>query len=320
VATTISTDLQLDQAAWDLAVYYALREEFYYDQIADVKSTNTSHNGSSVSFTIMSELTAQTVALNESTDITPQTVTDAAVVVTLQEYGGGVKTTARVRGTSFVPVDPIVAELVGFNAGDSLDTIAKIELQAGDNVDYATGGVTTPTARNTVEPEDVITSDDIRLEYARMRAAKVVKVGAFYVAFIHPDVAYDLRRETGAAAWRDPHVYSQPGEIWLGEIGEYEGFRFMVTPRAPKFVDAGSSTTETDVYATLFMGRQSLAKGWSKTDGNGPMPKMVPGPVTDALRRFVPIGWHWFGGYKRFREAAIRRIDSSSSIGINLDT
>ena len=320
MATTISTDLQLDQAAWDLAVYYALREEFYYDQIADVKSTNTSHNGSSVSFTIMSELTAQTVALNESTDITPQTVTDAAVVVTLQEYGGGVKTTARVRGTSFVPVDPIVAELVGFNAGDSLDTIAKIELQAGDNVDYATGGVTTPTARNTVEPEDVITSDDIRLEYARMRAAKVVKVGAFYVAFIHPDVAYDLRRETGAAAWRDPHVYSQPGEIWLGEIGEYEGFRFMVTPRAPKFVDAGSSTTETDVYATLFMGRQSLAKGWSKTDGNGPMPKMVPGPVTDALRRFVPIGWHWFGGYKRFREAAIRRIDSSSSIGINLDT
>jgi hypothetical protein len=25
-----------------------------------------------------------------------------------------------------------------------------------------------------------------------------------YVAFIHPDVSFDLRAETGSAAWRDP--------------------------------------------------------------------------------------------------------------------
>ncbi len=317
MATSITTDVQLDQASWDLAVYYALREEFYYDQIADVKSTNTSHNGSSVSFTIMGELTAQTVALNESTDLTPESMSDAAIVVTLAEYGNAVKTTAKLRGTTFVPLDPIVAELIGFNAGDSLDTICKLVVQGGSNVRYAAGGTTLPTARNTIEPEDIITSNGIRRAYAELRGAKVVKLGGFYAAIIHPDVAYDLRKETGAAAWRDPHVYSQPSEIWLGEIGEYEGFRFMVTPRAPLFADAGSSTTLTDVYGTLFMGRQALAKAWSKTDGNGPMPKVVPGPVTDTLRRFVPLGWYWFGQYARFREAAIRRLESSSSIGTN---
>lgn len=314
---TVAGDVDLDQAAWDLAVYYALREEFYYDQIADVKSTNTSHNGSSIKFTIMNELTAQTVPLNESVDLTPESMGDSQITLTLAEYGNAVKTSALIRGTSFVALDPIVAELIGFNAGDSLDTIAQIEVRAGSNVRYASGGGTAPAGRTSIEPEDVLVSNNVRRAYAELRGAKVPKLGSFYAALIHPDVAYDLRRETGAAAWRDPHVYSQPNEIWLGEIGEYEGFRFMVTPRAPVFADAGSSTTLTDVYATLFMGRQAIAKGWSKTDGNAPFPKVIPGPVTDSLRRFVPMGWYWLGGYKRFRESAIRRVESSSSIGAN---
>jgi N4-gp56 family major capsid protein len=317
MSTTITTDLLIDQQAWDLAVYYSLREEFYYDQLADVKSTNTSHNGSSVNFTIMNELTAQTVALNESTDITPESMGDSQVNVPLEEYGNAVRTTKLLRGTSFVPLNPIVAELIGFNAGDSLDTIAKIVAQAGSNVLYSSAGTTAPPGRTSIEPEDIINSNRIRQVYANLRTAKVAKLGGFYASIIHPDVAYDLRRETGAAAWRDPHVYSQPGEIWMGEIGEYEGFRFIVSPRAPLFADAGSSTTLTDVYGTLFMGRQAIAKAWSKTDGNGQYPTVVPGPVTDVLRRFVPLGWHWLGGYDRFREASLRRVETSSSIGTN---
>jgi hypothetical protein len=52
-------------------------------------------------------------------------------------------------------------------------------------------------------------------------------------------------------------------------------------------------------------------------DGNGVVPKVVRGPVVDSLMRFNPIGWYWLGGYGRFREASLRRIDSSSSIGSN---
>jgi hypothetical protein len=100
-------------------------------------------------------------------------------------------------------------------------------------------------------------------------------------------------------------------------MGEFEGFRFIETPRAPIFADAGSSTTLTDVYATIFLGRQALAKAWSMTDGNGPDPRVGPGPVVDALRRFVPVGWYYLAGYARFREASIRRVESSSSIGTN---
>jgi hypothetical protein len=89
------------------------------------------------------------------------------------------------------------------------------------------------------------------------------------------------------------------------------------TPRAPIFADAGSSTTFTDVYRTLFLGRQALAKAYSYVDGNGAFPMVVPGPITDSLRRLVPIGWYWLGVYGIFRQASLYGVESASSIGKN---
>lgn len=313
MAMTISTSLDYDQAAYEKLAYFALRPELYFDQCADVKPTNQSMNGSSVIFTIQNDLAVASTAINESVDVTPVALSDSQVTVTLAEYGNAVTTSALGRGTSFLPLDPVVANTVGFNAGISVDTIARDVLKAGSNVRYAGQA----TSRATVIPTDKLTAANVRRALAELKGANVPNFGGYYVSFIHPDVTYDLRGETGAAAWRDPHTYSQPGEIWSGEMGLFEGFRFVETSRAPIFADAGSSTTLTDVYGTLFLGRQSLAKSWSMTDGNGPDPRVGPGPVTDALRRFVPWGWYYLAGWARFREASIRRVESASSIGTN---
>jgi hypothetical protein len=37
----------------------------------------------------------------------------------------------------------------------------------------------------------------------------------------------------------------------------------------------------------------------------------------DSLFREAPMGWYWFGGYAIYRQEAIRRLESSSSIGVN---
>lgn len=316
-AYTTTASLDVDQTAYDRLLYFALRPELYFDAVADAKPTRQSMPGSSVVFTLMDDLSVVSTAINESQDVDAVALSDSQVTVTLNEYGNATLTTAKLRGTSFVVLDPAVANIVGFNAGQSIDTVTRDVLKAGTNVRYATGGSSDPTARNTVEPDDTLVANDVRRILADLRGANVQPFGNLYNAFIHPDVSYDLRSETGAAAWRDPHTYSQPAEIWNGEVGAFEGFRFIETPRAPVFADAGSSTTLTDVYATLFLGRQALAKAHSITDGNGPMPRVVPGPVTDKLRRFVPMGWYWLGGYARFREACLRRVESASSIGDN---
>ena len=61
--------LLIDQTAYDLAVYHALRPLLYFDQVADVQSTRQSFNGAAVKFTIVNDLSVATTALNESTDI-----------------------------------------------------------------------------------------------------------------------------------------------------------------------------------------------------------------------------------------------------------
>jgi N4-gp56 family major capsid protein len=317
-AMTTTASVGLDQTAYDRLAYFALRPELYFDAVADVQPTRQSMPGAAVVFTIISDLAVASTALNESVDVDAVALADSNVTVTLVEYGNAVNTTMKLRATSFIEVNPVVANVLGFNAGRSIDSVAQGVVQAGTNVAYATGGTTDPTARNTVEPEDTLTARDVRRTLAQLRGANVApNKGNLYTAFIHPDVSFDLRGETGAAAWRDPHTYSQPEEIWSGEIGAFEGFRFIETPRAPVFADAGSSTTLTDVYATIFTGKQAIAKAYSTTEGNGAMPRVIMSPVVDKMRRFVPLAWYHLVGYSRFREASLRRVESSSSIGTN---
>jgi N4-gp56 family major capsid protein len=317
---TTTSSLSVDQTAFDRIAYFALRSELLFDQAADVMPTAQSMPGSAVTFTIFSDLAPATATLNEVTDVTPVALSDSQVTVTLAEYGNAVVTTAKLRGTSFLDVDQSAANIVGYNAGDSIDRVVRDVLAAGSNVSYATGGATTPSSRATVQPEDLLTANDIRKEVARLRAANVATFNGTYMAFIHPDVSFDFRSATDAAAWRTPANNVNPDGIYNGEIGQFEGVRFIETPRGPVFANAsdGSGSTGTvDVYATLIMGRQALAKAHSITDGNGAVPKIVRGNVTDLLMRLQPLGWHWLGGYGRFREASLRRVESASSIGTN---
>ena len=314
MAYTQGSSLSVDQTAFDQIAYFALRSEMLFDAAADVQPVAQSMPGTSVKFTIFTELADVTATLTETSDVTAIAMADSQIEVTLAEYGSAVNTTAKLRGTSFLDVDAVAANLIGYNAGSSIDTVVADVLKAATNVVYGGGGSTTPTSNATVESEDILEANDIRRVTAALRKAKAQSFNGMYMAFIHPDVSYDLRRETGAASWRDPHNYSNLGPIYNGEIGAFEACRFIETPRAPLDLTGGSAST-VDLYQTIIMGRQSLAKAHSMTDGNGAYPKVVRGPVIDSLMRFNPVGWYWLGGYGIFRQAAIRLINSSSSLG-----
>ena len=303
---------------WDRGIYFSLRPELHFDRFATVKSTDAAPaDGAALTFTVTTDMAVVSTAINESVDIDAVALADSQVTITLAEFGNAINTTFKARATSFLPLQETAINAIGFNAGVSLDTIARDKMVAGTNVRYATGGTTDPSARNTVEPNDTLSAYDVRRAYADLAGANVGTYGGYYVALIHPDVAFDLKTETGAGAWRTPREYADPRNIYNGEMGEFEGFRFMVSSRAPIFADAGSSTTLTDVYASLFWGQQAIAKAYSTFEGRGPVPTTILGPVTDKLRRFKPVGWHWFGQYGVFRQAALRRVESASSIGSN---
>ena len=320
VYTTVA-DLDYVQVAYDRLAYPALRPELHFDRVADVKPTKQSMPGLTVQFTIQSDLPVASTALNESVDVAAVALSDSHLQVVLAEYGNAVITTARLRGGSFVDIDEIVANVVGFNAGVSIDSVARSVLEAGSNVNSSAGTTgTTPTSRATITTADTFTSYDVRVAAKTLLVNNVPRVNGSYWAFIHPEVAFDLQAETGITGWLAPRVYgsqeAQEQDLWDNELGTFAGVRFIETPRAPEFLNAGSSSSSGvyNVFATIFGGKQAFAKAYSDVEGNGEDPHLVPGPVTDHLRRFVPIGWYQLVGYAVFRQAALLRVESSSSI------
>lgn len=323
VLTTTSTLTQAT-TAYERLAYYDLRPELYFDACATVKPTRQSHPGSAVLFNIVTDLAAAITPLSETADVDAVALSDTEVTVSLNEYGNAVISSARIRGQSYLVVSEEVANAVGFNAGLSFDTLARNVLVQGTNVSF--GNYPTAGPRSVLDATHFLTADDIRREVANLSDANVQRLGGYYMAFLAAAVGYDLRREVGAAAWRDPHTYSQPREIWNGEIGVFEGCAFIETPRltppnldnsgfAPgTWVDAGA--VNVDVYPVIILGNQALAKTWSKAVSS-PMPNVILGAVVDKLQRFVPVGWYWMGGFGRFREAALRRIEVASTIGAN---
>ena len=129
MAITQASSLSVDQAAYDRLAYFALRSELLFDAAADVQPTNQAMPGTGVTFTIFNDLATATSTLSETTDVTAPALSDSQVTVTLNEYGNAVITTAKLRGTAFLDVDSAAANIVGYNAGASIDETLKHLIQ-----------------------------------------------------------------------------------------------------------------------------------------------------------------------------------------------
>jgi N4-gp56 family major capsid protein len=313
--TTVLSDFI--RTAYQGIAYKPLRTELIYRQLISpgmVKWTSGSdpQPGQSVVFSFVNDLSETATTISESVDVTPQSLADTQLTVSVQEYGAAVVLTQRLNAVNILgSLNPIAAERIGRQMAAQLDNAMKAVAQAGSNVVYPAA----LTARNTITASGHnITSALVRKVVAKLRANGAMPVrGANYAAIIHPDVSVDLRTEGSSASqggWRPVHEYQMSGGILNGEVGQFEGAIFLETPRAPLFVDAGGSST-VDVYATLFVGQEAFA------EAIGYQPQVVISPVTDLLRRFQGVGWKALIGWGRFREGALYRLESASSIGAN---
>lgn len=294
----------LVQKAYDRMIEFALRDEPLIRSVADKRPTDQTIPGSVVVMQLHDDLTKATTALSETVDpdgvsiATPNTVT-----ITLQEFGNSTTNTRALKIFSYTGVDDDIVNLMAVNQADSIDEIAMTTLRGGTNVIY--GGTKTSTA--TLAATDTLSSANIRKAVAKLRANKAKgRKGSLYWAGIHPEVAHDLMAETGSAGWLLPNQYgASQDNIWASEIGSYAGAFFVESPRLYSATDGASSAK---VYRTIIAGKQALA------EAVGEEPHTVLGPVTDRLKRFQPIGWYGVLGFARYREKALYRIETGSSI------
>jgi len=367
----------LVQKAYDRLIEFQLRATPLVRNLADKTPARQAMPGSSVVLQRYVDLTQQTATLTETVD--PDAValaTPTYTTITLAEYGNAVLVTRALELYSLADVDPAVANMIAFNMADSIDTVAQTVLATGANVLRA--GARTSSA--TITSSDTFNSALARKVVAKLRTNKAIpRKGNLYAGYIHPEVAHDLRAETGVGSWRQPHEYQANDEIWAGEIGTYEGAFYVESPRMfndKKGADQTTSSTtttaaaasgattlaltsvsgiqvgdrlsatglatsgvqvtainalvvtvdtpvlsagvtsgatvtitpETRVFNTYFAGQQALAEAVAEEF------HVVIGPVVDKLMRHRPLGWYGVAGWNIYRDEALYRVESTSSI------
>ena len=301
--TGTSAISNLVQTAYDQYVRMALRSIPVMRALADVKPVQQAMPGSSVVFSIYSDLAQATTTLTESSDVSSIALGNPnQITVTLNEYGSAVTTTKKLNMTSFNDVDAALADIIAYNAADSIDAVVASVLTAGSNVIYAG----TATTTNTITSAMKMSVQDIREAVTELRTAKALpRIGELYAAYLHPRQTADLRAETGTGGFQDLSKYTDRTPFVAGAVGVIEGAFVVETPRVPFAANSGS----VNVYKAVVAGREALA------EAQGQDISTVVGPQIDALRRYHTIGWYYFGGFNRLREAALYRIESAATNG-----
>jgi len=306
------------QTAYDKTFRFALRDQPLFRAIADVRPANLTGPGGSIVLERYQDMSAATTPLTETTD--PDSVAlgnPTTTTLTLNEYGNVILRTRKLYLYALSDVDPAIANIIAYNAADSVDRVVQTELRSGTNViqrkagtvSYVTNGTVSTPVATTMAATDSITSAMARMAPVKLRANKAVPMrGSLYWAAIHPEVSYDLRSESGAANWRDPHNYSAAGNIWAGEIGTYEGAFYVESPRCYNAVDAGTGDNTVRRFRTYYAGREALAEAVAEEF------HIVAGPIVDKLGRFRPLGWYGVAGWKLFRQEALIRAETTSTI------
>ena len=386
--TTSGLGSNLVTMAYDKLIELNLRNTPQFRAIADKKVGNPTHDGSSIRFQFHNDIADTTIAgatLAETVD--PDAVSLPATTtldVSQQELGRVVLPTRKLSLMTLADVDPWIANAVSFNMAMTLDAGIAGVLDAGTNViRESAGALSTTAAKSTVTTTDTLKGRDIRYAVTKLRASNVATRGGMYTAYVHPEVSHDLRTETGNNIWRTPNEYQNIQSLYAGEIGAWEGVRFIETPNMTStntgaaqtalataaavsgvsgeytivaanaafggLAEVGDAISGTNVgsgalitaisvgatnttftvsvansgtvgtntltvtpkcrvFNTYVMGQQALAEAVWKEPG------IEFGNVVDKLNRFRPVGWHGIINWSIYRQAALYRIETASSV------
>lgn len=248
-------------------------------------------------------------ALTPLTDgVTPegQTMTVTKQEAEVKQYGGFVSLSDQI---SMTAIDNVVVEAttaIGNQAGSTLDTISREALNAGTNVQYAEGQV---SSRSELTAEMKLTVKAIKMAVRALKVQNTAKINGHYVAIIHPDCAYDITEDP---RFIEVVKYKNPERIFNGEIGTLEGVRFIETTEAKKFTNAGASGI--DVYSTLLLGENAYAT--TKIEGGGLETIVKPlgsGGTADPLNQRSTVGWKAMKVTEILSQQYMVRIETAST-------
>ncbi len=309
VRTTGGNAAVFHATALDLKVRWYLLRNNIFRQFADVHPLDPAHNYRTVTLTLNGELALATTPLDEVIDADAVDIpTTRQVSVTMNEYGNTMKHTLLSRETTWnrqLPDDMVF--MLAENAAGTIDNRVEAVLAAATNIFWtdntATGLATAAPAEANLTGMSA-TATAAAVTNLRNRRSRP-KRGANYAGVIHPNVAFDLKREAGANVWSTPHVNVDTSEVYNGVVASYAG---------ADFIEAREMTTTTigatTVYNSYFVGAEALL------EASAIEPHLVIGEITDPMKRKVPVSWHALLGWSIFRQNSIQVVRSKTNLNV----
>lgn len=276
-----------------------------YDQFGQ-KHNIPKNGGKTIEFRKYSPLPKATTPLTEGVTPTGKALTVSTVTATVKQYGDFVPLTDMLLLTAIDNNLVQALDLLGAQAGATLDTVTREILMGGTSVQYAEGQV---TSRATLTAEHKLTVKAVRLAARFLKKQNAPKIDGGYVAIIHPDIAYDIQDDPD---WKEWNKYTTSDKMFQGEIGKIANVRFVETTEAKIFAKAGAS--DQDVYATLVLGAN--AYGTTNIEGGGLetiVKQLGSGGTEDPLNQRGTAGWKATKTAVRLVEQFMVRVETGSS-------
>lgn len=257
------------------------------------------NSGKTIEFRKFDSLPKALTPLTEGVAPAGQKLSVTVITSTIKQYGDYIKQSDMLELTA---IDNTIVEgtqLLGNQAGLTLDTIDREVLNATTNVVYAPkvgedGKKTQVTSRAALDATAVLSVDLVYKCATYLKAVNAPKIDGYYVAIIHPYVAYDLMQKAGNQ-WMEVQKYAKPENMLTGEIGCLGGVRFVESTEAKIFTTEGGASdcpSGLAVYSTLFLGAN--AYGITEVEGGGLetiVKQKGSAGGADPLNQYSTVGW-----------------------------
>lgn len=270
-----------------------------WGQVRDIPKNGTNV----IKFRRYGALATATTPLVEGVTPEGKDLSKTDVSATVYQYGDFVRLSDWVQLTTLDPILTETAEVLGEQAGDTLDELARGVLHTGTNVQYA--DATTPGSganRAAVGSTDVLDADELKVGIRTLKNGNAKRINkmvsadtgynttpvmASFVGIIHPDATHIIQDLSG---FESVEKYAGRTAVLPGEVGKYKDIRFVETTQAKIF--AGEGGGGIDVYSTLILGMD--AYGVSRISGNAMQNIVKPigsAGSADPLNQRSTSGW-----------------------------
>ena len=270
-----------------------------FRQFCDIKDAAHQglHRGDTFHWNVFSDVSTQGTTLVETNTIPETSFTISQGTMTITEDGNSVPYTGKLDDLSEQPVREIVRKVLKNDAKKAFDNLASVQFDAAKLRVVPTAGTSTTAltlttnGTATLVNNVALSKESVRLVVDVMKERNIpAYTGDDYYSLAWPSTYATLKSDLEGI-----HQYVEQGfqMIMNGEIGRYDGVRFVEQTHIAKYTGMGTSAATWSNGLSdwcVFFGEDTVAEAIA-------VPEEIRGKIPGDFGRDRGIAWYYLGGF-----------------------